>query len=109
MIDGGFEGKLSPDGASIVGTWTQRCRCRCRHAYRHCWMIPSHAPTYGGDANPEFEVATIKPSKPDTPGKMFRVNGRHLSTLNTTLDDLIIFAYGVHVKQIVNGPPWLGS
>jgi uncharacterized protein (TIGR03435 family) len=61
------------------------------------------------DANPEFEVATIKPSKPDTPGKMFRVNVGHISTLNTTLDDLITFSYGIHVRQIVGGPAWFGS
>src|SRR5206468_4148003 len=58
-------------------------------------------------ANPVFEVATIKPSKPGTPGKAFRVRGREFSTFNTTLSDIIKFAYGLHARQIVGGPAWL--
>ncbi len=61
------------------------------------------------NANPSFNVATIKPSKPDQPGKMFRVEGRHFTTLNTTLIDLIDFAYGTHPKQVVNAPPWINT
>jgi uncharacterized protein (TIGR03435 family) len=59
------------------------------------------------DANPSFEVATIKPSKPEAQGKGFRVNGRNVATINTSLDDLIEFAYDVHAKQIIGGPEWL--
>jgi uncharacterized protein (TIGR03435 family) len=115
MIDGSFEGKLSPDGASIAGTWTQGSSLPLTYARvtpDTAWAIPEpppRLPPMAADANPEFEVATIKPSKPDTPGKMFRVNVRHFSTLNTTLDDLIIFAYGIHVRQIIDGPAWFGS
>jgi uncharacterized protein (TIGR03435 family) len=115
MIDGSFEGKLSPDGASIAGTWTQGSSLPLTYARVSpdtAWAIPEpppRLPPMAADANPEFEVATIKPSKPDTPGKMFRVRGRSFSTVNTTLNDIITFAYGVHVKQIVGGPAWLGS
>jgi uncharacterized protein (TIGR03435 family) len=115
MIDGSFEGKLSPDGASINGTWTQGKPLPLtltRATADTAWTIPEpppRLPPMAADANPEFEVATVKPSKPDTPGKMFGIRGRHFSTLNTTLDDLITFAYGVHVKQIVDGPAWFGS
>jgi uncharacterized protein (TIGR03435 family) len=59
------------------------------------------------DADPSFEVATIKPSEPDKPGKMFRVQGSHFSTLNTTLTELITFAYGIQQKQIINAPEWM--
>jgi uncharacterized protein (TIGR03435 family) len=59
------------------------------------------------NANPVFEVATIKPSKPDTPGKAFMVRGRQFTTVNTTLSDLITFTYGVHARQVVNGPAWI--
>jgi len=31
------------------------------------------------------------------------------TTTNTTLNDLITFAYGIHVRQIVGGPSWLES
>jgi uncharacterized protein (TIGR03435 family) len=59
------------------------------------------------DASPVFEVATIKPSDPDRPGKAFTVRGRQFATINTTLGDIITFAYGIHAKQITGGPAWL--
>jgi uncharacterized protein (TIGR03435 family) len=59
------------------------------------------------DANPSFEVATIKPSAPDEPGKLFGVRGAHFKTINTTLTDLITFAYGVQQKQVVGQPEWM--
>jgi uncharacterized protein (TIGR03435 family) len=59
------------------------------------------------DANPEFEVATIKPATPDRQGKGFMVRQRQFSTINTTLNDLITFAYGIHVKQITGAPTWM--
>jgi uncharacterized protein (TIGR03435 family) len=61
------------------------------------------------DATPEFEVATIKPATPDRPGKGFMVRGRQFSTVNTTLGDLITFAYGIHAKQIIGAPAWVDT
>jgi uncharacterized protein (TIGR03435 family) len=58
-------------------------------------------------ANPTFEVAAIKPSQPGAPGFGIQVRGRQLSTLNTTVSGIVTFAYGLHPKQIVGGPPWL--
>jgi uncharacterized protein (TIGR03435 family) len=58
------------------------------------------------NASPTFEVATIKPSKPDTPGKAFLVRGRRFQTINTTLSEIMSFAYGVHSKQVVGAPAW---
>jgi uncharacterized protein (TIGR03435 family) len=55
----------------------------------------------------EFEVATIKPSNPDAPGKLFTIRGREFLTINTTLSDMVVFAYGIHAKQIVNAPAWV--
>lgn len=54
-------------------------------------------------------VATIKPSQPDRPGKGFGVRGSHFNTLNTTLMDLITFAYGVQQKQVIGAPDWVSS
>ena len=35
--------------------------------------------------------------------------GHQFFTINTTLDDLITFAYGLHVRQVVGGPAWATS
>jgi uncharacterized protein (TIGR03435 family) len=113
-IGGTFEGKLSADGNSIAGTWAQGSSPLplnlTRATAETAWTIPEPpAPPkpMAADADPVFEVATIKPSNPDMPGRAFQVRGRRFSTLNTTLSDLITFAYDVHPKQVVNGPGWI--
>jgi len=113
MIDGTYEGKLSADGTLITGTWTQGNPLPLilkRATADTEWTIPEPPPRpkpMAADAKPVFDVATIKPSKPGTPGKAFRMNGRQFSTLNTTVNDLLTFAYGIHVRQITGGPAWL--
>jgi uncharacterized protein (TIGR03435 family) len=115
-IDGSYEGKLSADGSSLSGTWTQGDHplplTLKRATPQTAWVIPEpppRLPPMAADANPVFEVATIRPTKPDTDGKFFRVNGRRFSTLNTSLTELITFAYGLQSKQIVNAPDWMQS
>jgi len=113
-IDGKYEGKMSSDGKSIAGNWTQGPNPlpllleRATPATE--WTIPPppvRLPPMAADANPSFEVATIKPSKPDQPGKLFGVRGNHLTTINTTLTDLITMSYGVQQKQVVGQPEWM--
>jgi hypothetical protein len=94
-----YEGKLSADGKTIAGTSTQGTNAipltLTRTTPETEWSIPEPPPVIppmAANANPSFEVATIKPSKPDTPGKAFIVNGRQFKTMNTTLADLISFA-----------------
>ncbi len=108
-----FEGKMSADGKSIAGNWNQGPNPVALPLERATpateWVIPEPPPVIppmAANANPSFEVATIKPSKPDAPGKLFGVDGRQFKTLNTTLSDLISFAYGVHAKQVVGAPAW---
>ena len=112
-IGGTYEGKLGADGKTITGTWTQGPNPLALNLERATpateWTIPPptpRLPPMAANADPTFEVATIKPSKPDTPGKMFRVQGRRFKTVNTTLNDLISFAYGVHSKQVIGAPAW---
>ena len=112
-LDGNYDGKMSADGNSIAGQWTQGQPLALvfeRATNDTAWAIPEpppKLPAMPADANPTFEVATIKPSKPDQPGKMFGVRGARFTTINTTLADLIQFAYDVQEKQVLNGPPWL--
>src|ERR1700676_2948657 len=69
-IGGAYEGKLSADGNSIAGTWTQGPNPLPLNLTRAtpatAWAIPEPpAPPkpMAADASPVFEVATIKPSK----------------------------------------------
>jgi uncharacterized protein (TIGR03435 family) len=113
-IGGTYEGKVSADGNSMAGTWTQGAKPLPldlkRATAETAWVIPEPPKPLkpmAADANPVFEVATIKPSKPDRPGRAITMNGVNFATINTTLGDLIAFAYGVHAKQIISGPAWL--
>jgi uncharacterized protein (TIGR03435 family) len=113
-IGGTYEGKLEADGDSITGNWKQGPEPIALNLKRAtpqtAWAIPEPPPPpkpMAADANPEFDVATIKPATPDRPGKAFLVRGRQFSTINTTLADLITFAYGIHAKQITGAPSWV--
>ena len=115
-IGGEYEGKLEADGNSITGTFKQGPTPLALNLKRAtaetAWAIPEPPPPpkpMAADANPEFEVATIKPSDPDRQGRGFRVNNRQFSTINTTLSNLITFAYGIHAKQITGGPGWIDT
>jgi len=108
-----FEGQLNADGLSIAGNWAQGGKSLpltlVRATPDTAWKIPAPPRAMAADAPAVFEVATIKPSNPDTPGKIFTVKGRQVITINTTVGDLIAFAYGVHAKQIVGAPAWVES
>jgi uncharacterized protein (TIGR03435 family) len=115
-VGGTYEGKLSGDGKTITGSWTQGPTPLPLNFTRATpeteWTIPPPAPKIepmDANANPSFEVATIKPSAPDQKGKGFGFRGGHFVTRNTNLNDLIAFAYGLHAKQIVDAPAWFGA
>jgi len=115
LIGGTYDGKLSADGNSINGNWTQGPNPLALNFARATpeteWSIPTPpppVPPMAADANPSFDVATIKPSTPDAKGKGFGFRGGHFVTFNTNVNDLIAFAYGLHSKQIVGGPDWFG-
>ena len=113
VISGNFEGTVSPDGQSITGNWSQGAgslSLTLRKATGDtAWAIPGPPKPMAADAPLVFEVATIKPSVPDRPGKLFTVKGRQVLTINTTTNDLITFAYDLHTRQIVGGPAWMDS
>jgi uncharacterized protein (TIGR03435 family) len=112
---GNYEGKLSADGNAMAGTWTQGAPLPLNLARANketAWEIPEAPPPparMAANANPVFAVATIKPSDPNRPGKLFTVRGPDVLTINTTLSDLITMAYGIHPRQLTGAPAWVES
>jgi uncharacterized protein (TIGR03435 family) len=113
---GTYEGKLDSEGSVIAGTFTQGGKAfplNLKHASGDAaWEIPK--PTaqmrpMAANANLVFEVATIKPTKPGTQGKVLTIRGRDLVTVNMSLNDLISFAYGVQLRQVTGAPAWAES
>ena len=69
---------------------------------------PVPLPPMPVDANPAFDIATIKPSDTSAPhGTFLRNNGRHCIAYNASVGLLISYAYSLHAKQIADGPPSL--
>jgi uncharacterized protein (TIGR03435 family) len=116
MIGGTFEGKLSEDGKSIVGTWTQGPQpipLTLVHATPEtAWEIPAPPPPpkrIPENANPTFEVATIKPTQEGTHFTIHPTGSGELIATDVSLAYLIKFAYEGHPRQITKGPSWLDT
>jgi uncharacterized protein (TIGR03435 family) len=69
-------------------------------------LAEAQSPALGA---PGFEVATIKPSKPGTPGNGVGFRGSQFIAVNTSFKDLLKFAFELHSRQIGGGPSWLDS
>ena len=114
-INGKYEGKLSADGNSIAGTWTQGAPLAlnlARATPETAWAIPVPPPPpvrMAANANPAFEVATIKPSDPAHPEQIITLRGAEVITTNVTVHALINLAYWLHPKQLTGGPAWTES
>ncbi len=116
-LSGNFDGKVSADGNSIVGTWAQGPMpiplTLNRVTTQAAWAIPDPPKPpklMAADASPAFEVVTIKPQDPDHPkGKSFQVRGDQITLTGVTLHDLLTFGYGIHPRQVSGGPTWLDT
>jgi uncharacterized protein (TIGR03435 family) len=113
---GTYEGKMSADGNLMTGTWSQGGAplplSLARATAEAAWVIPDAPPPpprMAANADPAFTVATIKPSEPGRPGKLFTLKGPDVLTINTTLSDLITMAYDLHPRQISGAPAWIES
>ena len=111
-----FEGTLGADGNTITGKWTQGGNALplnlVRATEQTAWAIPEPPPSptrMAASANPEFVVATIKPSRPDAPRGGYGIRGQDVTTTNVTVSWMIKLAYNVHANQIAGGPSWLNS
>jgi uncharacterized protein (TIGR03435 family) len=111
-----YQGTLSADGNTIAGTWNQsepHPFTLVRATKETAWEIPAPPPPVkpmAADADPSFDVATIKPN--DTGATSMQgliLNGRNFSTRASSLEDLISFAYDVQAKQIIGAPDWINK
>ncbi len=114
-FNGNYEGKLSADGNSIAGTLTlgaPQALNLARATPETAWAIPDPPPPparMAANANPTFEVATIRPSDPARREQIITLRGAEVITTNVTLHDLINLAYWLHPKQLTGGPAWMES
>jgi uncharacterized protein (TIGR03435 family) len=116
-IGGTYEGKLgNTDATSIIGTWSQGPKPLPLELTlandKTAWEIPEPPPPpplIPADANPSFEVATIKPTQEGTRFTIHPTASGMLIANDATLAYLIKFAYQVHPRQITKAPAWVDS
>jgi uncharacterized protein (TIGR03435 family) len=108
-----YEGTLSADGKTITGNAMQGDQS---HALvlsfttpDNAWALPAPPKPMAADANPSFDVVTIKPGDPNRKGINIGFQGRHFRAINFTVENMIALSYGLHANQIVGAPDWLAT
>jgi uncharacterized protein (TIGR03435 family) len=111
--DVSYQGKVSADGRSIDGVWTQG-----KQTYpltlvlatpETAWKFDGPAPVaaMSASADPAFEVATIKPTPPEGSPVIFNLRARQFMSRGTSAKELIKIAYNVRGRQVLGGPSWI--
>ncbi len=59
------------------------------------------------DADPGWEVVTVRPSDPNETNQSFRVEGRHVLIQRQTVEYMLMVAFGLQKNQILNVPDWV--
>jgi uncharacterized protein (TIGR03435 family) len=109
-----WQGKLSADGTTLTGTlegmsvpvtWTMS-----RVKPEEEWPLrkPPVPVRPLVSADPAFEVATIKPSNPDGPGRG-GAEGGGVALRNISPVYLITLVYDIHPNQLIGAPAWVTS
>jgi uncharacterized protein (TIGR03435 family) len=108
-----YEGKFSPDGNTIAGTRTQGDNkvplIFVRATTETAWAIPEPPPPQpkmDPNANPSFDVSTIKPQAPDEKGFAFLINHGNFIGKGLTLEKMMTISLNLNAAQIIGLPDW---
>jgi uncharacterized protein (TIGR03435 family) len=110
-----YHGKLSADGKSIAGIWTQANQSLPvtlqLATSGTLWKTerPALPPPMAASVDPSFEVATIKPALPEEAHALFDLHARKFNATGSSAAELIKIAYNVRGRQVLGGPPWLND
>jgi uncharacterized protein (TIGR03435 family) len=111
--EAGYEGKLSTDGALFAGTWTQGGQAHplelVRATEATAWDIPKEDAAMPKDADPDWDVSTVRPANPDSRSNGFHSSGRNLFFEDESVESMLLVGFGVHRKQLANAPDWLNT
>ena len=112
--DIGYRARLGADTNSIEGTWTQGKESFpltfTRATPGTLWTYSGPAPPLAmpADADPAFEVATIKSSQPGPRSNASSgMHGHEFQGANLSVAALIRIAYNIRDRQVVGGPSWM--
>jgi len=114
LLDVSYEGKLSADGASIEGAWKQgngdaHSLTLARAVGDAAWEIPKADALMASGADPDWEVATVKPSKSTDANSGFQLNGPRIRVVRKAVEEMLRMSYGLHKQQITGAPDWVAT
>jgi uncharacterized protein (TIGR03435 family) len=69
-------------------------------------QVPTPATSDSSTPVLRFQVATIKSSAPEE-SRTIQIRGNRFATTDTSVIDLLKYAYGIHEQEIAGGPKWL--
>jgi len=111
-IDSSYQGKLSADVATITGTWTQSGAAYSLNLARvtgdAAWEIPKADAPMAKDADPDWDVVAVKARDPNDANnsQSMSMKGRQFVIVNRPVEGMLMFAYGMHKREIVGLPEW---
>jgi uncharacterized protein (TIGR03435 family) len=112
-IDSTYQGKLGADGATLAGTWTQSGTAHpltlARVSADAAWEIPRPDAIMAKDGDPDWDVVSVKAHDPSDPSnnQSLTIKGRQFVMVNRTVQGMLLFAYGLHKKELVGAPGWI--
>lgn len=69
---------------------------------------PVPAKAMAKEADPDWEVATVKASDPnDTRGQHISMQGQQVMLMGTTVEQFLLLGYGVQKSQLAGEPEWV--
>jgi uncharacterized protein (TIGR03435 family) len=67
---------------------------------------PTKPAVMAKDADPDWEVATVKPNVSAITSNRIRISGRHVTIENETVAKMMLIGYGVQKDQVIGLPDW---
>ena len=91
--------------AFVVGALATISVCECR-VVRAQGTAGDKPAMMAKDADPDWEVVTVKQRDPYTKSDYIDAHGRHVAFQNETVENLLWFGYSVQKNQIADAPEW---
>lgn len=112
-IETSYVGKLNDDKTTVTGTWTQGGTAHLLNLARvpadAAWEIPKADAAMAKDADPDWDVVTVKARDPNDPSgnASIGMKGSQFALINRTVETMLMAGYGVQKSQIVGAPHWI--
>jgi len=68
--------------------------------------VPQKPAMMAQDADPDWEVVTVKAADPNVGNAGFNVHGHEIAIERKTVEAMLVYGYGIHKRQLSGVPDW---